>query len=331
MAKSLQIFYGSNTYLRDRNCREALFKARKAGYEVNEVAGDDVIGLAAQLSGISDLFGTGKPKKKLVYINDEDSKLLLAPVKRYLEDDTTTGFMLIKGPAKPKAKSGLAQLILEHPKQAREFVAPPPYKAEDEAIQFSIHEAGLHSKNMTQKTAAALVKVIGTDLGMLAFEIMKASLYLDSLGDKNEITVESLRKTWAPFAEVEVFPLANALIDKGAKEVALLLRRIEDTHSEDASGRTIKVCRQVGSNIMTWMSILHLHELGVRPKDAAERMGMNAYRYEKILLPEAKKAGKVFLRKVLGVLAESEKGVRRGELNPWIGLQTRILRMLLRD
>ena len=220
------------------------------------------------------------------------------------------------------AKGAFAKLLKELPEEHHiKFPLPKPWDVAKEAVAFCVREAQELRLSLDAKAAAPLIAVVGTDYGVLAYEIQKAAYFAKSEGRKG-IRRQDLGKTVAPVFQHEAFPVVEAL---GAKDKVRVLRNlgmIERTSKDDP---TMKVCGLLGNRISLWIRATHLMSNGYDANDAAGRLGMHAYPFKKDLLPVTKRWSVAALVDLLKGIASVERGVKTGRANPWIQLNTLLL------
>ena len=79
----------------------------------------------------------------------------------------------------------------------------------------------------------------------------------------------------------------------------------------------------MGAEALKWLQAASLDSMP--PKAAASELGINAWYFEKKVLPVALHWGTPRLVQLIRVLAASERGLLSGHVSPWDGLCVRLL------
>jgi hypothetical protein len=224
-----------------------------------------------------------------------------------------------------KGVKELEALIKRLPnKQHFSFQLPNPFKADGIAADFCVEEARKRGKKLPLKVAKALVSVIGTDLGILHYEVLKAATYATATGS-DEIEVRHVRGSKAALSEAEVTPVVRALEDLNLPRVLKALNRLQKT-AEDPRSTLVKTCRFVSSSVLKWIAAANLESLGYEPKEAADALKINPWYYQNKVLPPAVRWGVPRLGRLLRALADSERAVKLGHVDPWTAFQVRLVK-----
>jgi len=206
-------------------------------------------------------------------------------------------------------------------KLVRSFPLPAFYKLEEHASGFCVEEAKSRGKSLDPSLASALVRKVGTDLGILSFEIQKASLYA---ADSEKILPEHLRVTIAALVETDGSAISEALAAMNAKALLSEMDRFRKSKGADP---TIELCGRVLSpTILRWLQAAHLHASGLSPSAAAGSVGSNPWFWEKIVLPAALRWKVAGCSRLLQVIASAQEATFRGSVSPWNLLESGLIR-----
>jgi len=203
----------------------------------------------------------------------------------------------------------------------RTFPEPKPWDVEKEAIEFCIAEAKAKNKTLSAGLAQSLVVLSGPDLGVLSFELQKLSMLAD-IDKVTTITENHLVQGRAPLAETSMIRIVDALSAKDTKRLALMLRRVRETRKE------VPVMELVGwvmPPVVRWLVGRDLQEKGVPHEQAAAQMGFHGFRYKKEVIERMGRWSKPELVQILRALAEAQRNVVTGILDPWAVLSARLL------
>lgn len=218
----------------------------------------------------------------------------------------------------PIAKT-FGKLLKVLPKEHHwKFPVPKPWDVEKEAVSFCEQEARSCGMSVEREGTVALVTVVGTDYGVLANEMLKAILYVRSQGRKR-IGRKDLGKTAANVFQHEAFPVVSALANRNKKKVLRQLDMLTKTSRDDPS---MKVCGLLGHSVCQWIRATSLMNQGYEPNEAAQRLEMHPFPFKKDLVPITKRWKVSELVDLLKGIASVERGVKTGQANPWVQLNS---------
>lgn len=307
---------GGQDLLRLRFLRNVVETQRAAGWDVVEIDGEDALAVRDALDGGGGLFD--QAKTLAVVSNPNKVNLDLLQAHHEAKDYETTLLLHIEGEPDGRTKFGKfvkKTLIKVH----KGFSKPDEWEEPEVATAFVIEEAKLHGYTIRPALARALVDRVGTDLGMLSFEMQKMALLAQATGAK-AIDKEEVKGGMAPIAEAAVGPIIEALAARNRKRLSKALDRVRRTSKYDP---TMRVCRFLGSTVLKWVQAAHLENLP--PKAAATELGLNPWYFENKILPPARRWGKQGTVQLATDLAASERAVLNGAVSPWAVLSTRLL------
>lgn len=307
----LTILSGENEFLRMRFFNRAVSTVQKMR-SVTRISGDDTEMVAEALSVtpsfvVDPSFVVIEDAKKLA-----STDLLISHHKQG-ENDTAV-LVAFKGsvPTTEPFKKLLAAISDE---VHFSFGKSKPWEAEKDAKEFCQTEAKHHGCRISRDVLTPLVKVVGTDYGILSYEVLKLAMYVKSQGRK-EITRKDAGKTVTAIFEHRIESLINALKERNGKSALRFLEYIRDTVRDP----TILVCGGVGKALMSWIRAKHLMEQGYSIEEAAQRFGMHPYPFEKNFIPITKVWSLDRLLDFLREIAAVQRGAKTGALNPWAQL-----------
>lgn len=203
----------------------------------------------------------------------------------------------------------------------RVFTLPQFFKMEEYATKFVLNEVKERGCSIDANLARSLVRKVGTNLGVLFFEVQKASMLVVS----GEITAEALRSTVAPLLEVDGSSITDALGMRDGRRLALEMHKYRSSRGSDP---TIELCGRVLTPALTrWMQAAHLHDAGMSAGAAAGSVGANAWYWEHKVLPFALQWGVGGCARLIRAIARAQVAVFQGAINPWALLETSLLRL----
>ena len=319
MAKKKDVFpplvvvSGGEVLLRRRFVQNMVSVQRAEGWSIENVDGSDP-------SAVRDVLAPGLfvPGKVLAVVHTpEKIDLDLVGQHQASKDYTTTLLLHLDG--EPDGRTKFGKFLKGLGDVHKTFTKPTEWKAPEVAVEFVLAEALSYRKTMRPSLAEALVERVGSDLGMLAFELQKMALLADARGleaiDKAEV-----RGGMAPIAEASVGPIADALALRNRKRLSKALSKVHETTKTDP---TMRISRFLGAIVLKWMQAAHLDALP--PKAAAQELGLHPWYFETKILPPARRWGKARTVQLVADLAAAERAVFNGAINPWVVLTSRLL------
>lgn len=315
--KNLLLVSGSDDFRRERVVRQITRKRVSSGWKSEVLNGDDP-SLEVSLGAVGILFA----EKRVIVIRHPE-KAPLSLLQAQITEPNRDVLLVLDHEGEIKASSLFYKnFVSKLPKGvAKNFTEVPSYKARDDAYQFVMEEVSALGNTLEEALAYVLVDRVGTDLGVLSFELLKASLFA---GEKNPITSNVLRATMAPLMDLGGQPLLDAISDCNRPKTMLELRRIELSGGSD---QTIRICGAfLSPSFLRWMAAIHLHQSGVSPANAAGRASANPWYWEHKILAPALRWGYRGCRVLVEAVAEAQTAVFQGVLSPWNILEVRLLR-----
>jgi len=304
---------GNVALLRVREIKKAVAAAGKKKRRVERVSGD-----SSELDQL--LASTVFFDEKMLLIISKPEKVdpeLL--IKQSTSSDKTV-VMVLDCDGTLKKNSKLFKLLQKHSILHMSFAEPEPWKVEEWATKFLVKEAKSKGKVLETPLATAMVRVCGPDLGLLSFEMLKLSVYLDAIGE-TQVQPAHVRGIMAALTETSLFPLVDAVSQANAPAVLKQLSSIERTHSGDP---TMRVCAILAYSVTNWIHAGSALRAGMDTEVAAQSVGTSAARMRRSILPAVGQWGDVGLRDLLGIIAGVERSVKAGRVNPWMLLQARL-------
>lgn len=304
--------YGSEGFLRRRVVRLAIKEAVKANRRVEFVDGTDPDAFEDALSS-SVMFA--EPQLLVVTdIKDLDPFEIDAHAK---EDDNTVSILLVHE-GTPKDK--VSELIEFVPKSYRfPFEKPEKkYKIPEVAAKFLMAEAKDRGLELGPDLADALVSKVGTDLGVLSYEILKVEALLAARGEGPKVTPDHLKDTMVLLGEVDVGAIADAV---GRASVPRLLKAMDDVKRNSSKDPTLHTVAWISKQAMTWLHAATLIQQGAGDDEGASRTGTPPYVYKSFILPVARRWQTSRLMSLVKRLAMAESAVKSGRVAPWTLLE----------
>lgn len=317
MAKSVYAASGSQALLRKRSVQQLIDDQRKAGWRIDRVDAS----VKGQLRAALSQGGIFSDSKVLVVVyHPEKADLSIYEDHLAVKDPDVVLLLNCDGEVKKNTKFGK---FLQRLGKAHQSFSPSARKweAEEAAIQFCQKEVDeRYGKVLSESLARALVNRLGADYGILSFELWKMSLLAD-LESSEEITAEHAKRMMAAIQEVDAYSLVDAVAFRSVQSVVKCLRRIKSTSKGDP---TMGICRLLGRQAVQWYVMVQLRN-EVSTDVMAKRMGMNSWFLKNKLLPKINRWNSLKVRRLLKALAESERSVLQGHVDPWSGFSARLI------
>jgi DNA polymerase III delta subunit len=246
----------------------------------------------------------------------------LAILWAHHESDDGDVCLVLHHEGKIRGNTKFGKMVKKLPKWAwLEFLELKPYQAEERALKFCQLEAKRGGKALSEKLARSLVTAVGTDLGLLSFEIHKAAVYATTQGAK-EIEASHVRAMVASIGEASPVPVMEAV---GQANGARALRAMRKLRKASGSDPTMLLLTWLQRNTMQWLHAASLHANGIDPKSAAPQVGVPGFVYSKFILPVGRRWGEENLVDFIKKLSEVDRQVKTGAISPWLSLECVVL------
>lgn len=313
------IVSGTQAFLRERLVAQLAETLAARGYRRDRVPGGDLHGLESATGGSSLMVDP-------IFVEVVDPEdVLVAAIERHDAggDDAARDAIVVlhfRGTAPKAGKVG--KLVTALASRHRFFTDPPPWEAEKQAVPFLIEEVKTRGCTIDEGFAKALVRAVGTELGILSFEALKAVTLARSYG-KTVLDGDVLRGSMAVLAEAELAPLQAALVARRPIDVSKALAKIRATARHES---TIRVCRNLGGFATRAAAIADMAQRGLSTDEIASRLGgRGEWQVRNVLLPEARSLGLAGALELAQIMSQGERAVLDGHMAPWIGLSSRLI------
>jgi DNA polymerase III delta subunit len=302
---------GSEGFLRRRALSMAIKGATMSGRKVEFVDGKEPEALSDALSS-SALFA-----EPMLFVVTGIGDIDPFEIGSHVEEGDNTISILLVCEGDPKGKE--AEVVEFVPERYRlSFPKPPPYKVPEVAAKFVIEEAKRREMEFPPDLADAIVSKVGSDLGTLSFEILKAEMLLLARGDGPKVTPAHVKETMALGGEVDIGAVVDAV---GRASAARTLKAMDAVRENSAKDPTLQVVAWVGNRATTWLHAATLVAQGAGEDEGASRTGTPPYVYKSFIVPVARRWGTSRLMSLLRRLATAEASVKAGHVAPWTQLE----------
>jgi DNA polymerase III delta subunit len=311
----LIVLSGNEGFLRHREYRKAVAAAQSTGRVIERVDGKDA---EAVSDALEPMFG----EPSLVVVSNP-AKVDLELMQAHQEEGDNTIAVLLVNEGKIRKGSNLAKVSDLVAKRHRiEFLRPTQaHKVEDYVVKFIVTEAKGHGLSISTDLAEALLKKVGSDFGILHFELMKVAAYLAYTEGGDRVTPGALKATMVRTGESSLVPLSKALGLASVKGVLREMTEIKRNSPEAEGSVVLQTCGFLGKSTVKWLHAAALEADGAGVDEAASRVSIHPYVYKSYILPVAKLWGKARLSALLRKITRAEVAVKAGHIAPWTELE----------
>ena len=199
------------------------------------------------------------------------------------------------------------------------FNAPSPFQAEEAAISFSIEEAKEYGLMLSKPLATNLVKLVGTDFGVISNELLKVFMLADG---EQTITPKHFRAI-AQVSEVSAQDIITFVAACRIKPLLKSLSAVKKTHNNDP---TLLVCGWLGSEARKWLLCSSLKKNGKLLDH--KNTGIHPYVLKKNVLPSIRKWNEGASLKLIHLLSDLERYVKTGGKCSWSKLESELVMLI---
>jgi len=314
----LMMLSGDNRFMRRRAVRHLVGQAHKAGYEI-AFAGSD--GEVVEAITMGSTFG-------------QPTLIVVAPGD--VSPDTATALMEDKPPrvgilvdvdgSVNEKKMPVAALV--HGAYQTAFNLPAKRKdLESMASKFVCHESDAllgQKGSIDKKLAAAIVRGVGTDFGVLAYEVSKVTALVRARG-ASVITVPDLRVSLRGSAAADMQPLRDALARADEVGTAKALAKIKQKSVTDPTMLLLRARGGPADLAFQWLRAALLLKKGAGAPAIASDLDSPEWAVTRDVIPAAKRWGFSSLASLTKNLSAVDRGVQSGIPAPWVACETALL------
>lgn len=313
----LMMLSGDNRFLRRRAVNHLVNQAFAAGYEVTFAGSDPEI-----VDTISMATTFGQP----ALIVADRSAVVLETAKALVEDKPQRVGILIESSSGKGGDDPLADMI--HGAHHTTFNLPAKRKDQEAfAVRFLHHESDrlMGKKGSIDKNlAAALVRGVGTDIGMLAYEASKFTALTRSRGGE-QVGVEDIRATIRGSAEADMQPIRAALAAADEKATAAALHKVRQKSLTDPTMLMLRARGGPADLAYQWLRAALLLKRGAGESAIASSLGSPEWAVTREVIPAAKRWGCTNLTELIKSLAIVDRGLQSGIPAPWVACVSALL------
>jgi len=315
------VLSGSHEYLRSREVHEAVSVADAVGRSVEYLKGTDRDEITQTVSSTGIFF-----KEEVLVVVDDPENIDAELVINHHESADNTTVLLLHQKGAIKAKTNLAKIVKALPDRfVAKFEKPKPWEEAEHAANFCAKEARKFGIRLDVPLAMAIVQNAGVDLGVLSWEARKLAYLLGSKGE-TVVKAEHIKQTIASFAELGPKPVVEALEKRDLSATSRALSNMRRTHAGNLGGATLLACAWIGRSATSWLHVAALNDEGYKVGEISSRTGEHEFKVRNIYLPIARRWGKGRLTSLVKSIAQVQRSVRGGHVNPWVELECALFR-----
>jgi hypothetical protein len=310
---------GTESYLRDREVRNAIRVTAKSGREIVHCDTDSEAVSAITMAGT---FGAAA----LIIVPAKE--VSIETVQGMLDNPIaqTCLLLFVEGAVDDKK---IPVLELVHEGFRLEHKRPTARKSlRDLAIRFARAEAtgllGKNKKALDAKLAEALVNAVGPDLGIVSFELSKMAALARAHG-RDYISLSDVKAMVRGSSDLDLGPFRTAMKQRNGPKLAAAMDRIRRTSTTDPVMLMLRAKGGPADLAMTWLRAAVLLERGAEPGEIASRLSVPEWAAERDIIPAARRWGSKRLRRLISELARVDRGVLLGAPSPWAACEVSLL------
>ena len=317
---SVMVAEGDEHFLRRRWLQHATLGAYRAGYEVIDAGSDGEVIDALMMA---ETFG------QATLIRVDAAAVEASTVKERLArkgPSKTCILMEVSGSVSEKKHPAVSLVQKKH----RFTYVIPARKQDQEArarkfLTMEAHRLTGNQEALPANLSKAMVRAIGTDLGVLSYEMGKVTALARFKGS-TQIEVADVTALIRGKAGAEMQPIRDALAAADAKMMAKALSKM---HRKAASDPTMLLLRARGGPAdlaYRWLQAAMLLERGTSTQQIVSRLGSPSWVTERTTIPAAKKWGTRNLVALVRDLSHTDRGLLRGIPAPWVACEAALLK-----
>lgn len=308
---------GSQGLLRRRFLKSVIEGQQDQGWDLLYADGKDLQGIEDAMT--QPVFATETVETLIVVTHPE--KVPLAWLEAHHKVKKPDTILLLHVEGDPDGRTKFAKFLKTIGKCHKHFPKPKFWEEEKAATDFCVVEAKRYGLTLKTGLAGAMVNLVGTDLGFLSFEILKVATLAELDGSK-ELLAKHMKGALAPVSGAVMEPIKVALRSRDKKKLMRSLGQLKAVSKDDP---TMWVCRSIGAMALKWIGVVEMVALGLPADEAAVRLRQNPWYYRTKLVPEVVRWKPSDVVKLVKAMAESERVLLRGSVDPWKGLVARLL------
>lgn len=139
-------------------------------------------------------------------------------------------------------------------------------------IGVSLKNRGL---GISESSAGYLLERVGSDMDVLSVEMDKIAAYCAGTG---EVKAEDIRRITTPVTEVQMFAMADAILDNDRKKATAIYAELLQ-----AQEKPLRILYMLTNQFFSFYKVLSMGGTGANADDIASRLGMRSFVVKKYL------------------------------------------------
>jgi DNA polymerase III delta subunit len=318
------VISGSDEFLRERELSRSRKAATKTQRRWTRLSDGDNAGLDAILS-----LSTFVEERTLVVLDVKASKSAWGDrigdtvLRHHASGDDDVALVVVCLGAVPK-DSWVAKVVSAIGKGRHlAWDAPKPWEEREAASKFLRAEVSRLGATIPEDLAELTVISAGSDRWMMVQEALKLATLLKSEG-RDTVTRSDVNAVVAPLSGGHWDDLTTAVANGDRRATIRALTTLR--HGPDGGDTPMGACVILSNAIVRWLHAASAFGKDVSDDDVASRVGIHPFIFKKTVAPVARRWGKENLTLLLRDVVAVERAIKRGVVNPWVGLEAALLR-----
>ena len=208
----------------------------------------------------------------------------------------------------------IEKIILDQPEK--------PWKRPEWALKIFMGLVKDKGKKIDSELCRAIIRRVGTDIGVLRFELEK----IMQVSEGGEITAQDVVDVISPLQSLSGVEVIDSIFSKNSTRFLKEMARYE----KNRVGNNMKGFTQgyFFNNLLESLTVLLCSEKGMGFEEMASLIHKKPYVIKERILPRAKHLGKVRIKKLLNVLYELETEIDFEGVDPLVYFKASVLSIL---
>ncbi len=224
-------------------------------------------------------------------------------------------------PENHPAMSVIGRLAQEGRAIVRAFTLPPPRERREFLLRWARDRARTLGMELESQALTLLVEILGANLRLLHQELVKLRTYV---GEGGVVTREDVEQLVPYTREANVFDLIVALGQRNSKMALRLLH-----HILTAGQHPLQILALLARQYRIYIGLKEMAEQGLSMDEMATRLHVPLWTVRRDVRV-ARRLSWRYLEQTMEQLQVLDERIKRGEMDPVLGLQLLVLTLCLR-
>ena len=318
------VISGSDDFMRERELSRARKAATKTQRRWIRLSDGDNVGLDAVLS-----LSTFVEERSLVVLDVKGTKSgWTAGVEQTVlrhhasgDDDVALVIVCLGSAGKDSWVSKVVSAVGKG--RHLSWDAPKPWEEREAAAKFLRAEVSRLGATIPEDLADLTVLSAGSDRWMMVQEALKLTTLLKSEG-RDTVTRSDVGAVVAPLSGGQWDDLTTAVANGDRRATIRALTTLRN--GPEGGDTPMGACVILSNAIVRWLHASSALGQDLSDDDVASRVGIHPFIFKKTVAPVARRWGKEKLTTLLRDVVAVERAIKRGAVNPWVGLEAALLR-----